>query len=254
MSLNKKYLACLVAYPLLTKSVTAGVLGALNESLATALSGDYKTLSFPVLGRKVQIKHVVSPKIVSMVIYGALISTPISHTLYGILNRVFSGNMTPLKKLLQLLTSLLTITPTITAVFVAWLSFINGYSLPSGASLLTKEVAKIACLVKTGLKNNYFGMLKTSVSTSLVSLVIAQNFIQPELWVVFFNLVYFVLGTVQNTKLKKAQRALFLKKRSDQEQQEIDQLEEKLDALEDEVADVAERAADAISSEKNKQE
>lgn len=254
MSLNKKYLAYLVTYPLLTKSVTAGVLGALNESLASAFSGDYKTLSFVVLGRKFHINHVISPKILSMVVYGALISTPISHTLYGVLNRIFNGKMTPVKKLLQLLTSLLTITPTLTAVFVAWLSFINGYSLPAGPFLLSTEVSKIAHVVKTGLKNNFFALLRTSVSTSLVSLVIAQNFLKPELWVVFFNLVYFVLGTIQNTKVKNAQRKLLQQKRDHDEQQEIDQLEEKLDQLEEEVADATERATDAISTDKNKQE
>ena len=41
-SLNAQYLTYLAKYPLLTKSVTAGVLAALNETIASFIAGDAK--------------------------------------------------------------------------------------------------------------------------------------------------------------------------------------------------------------------
>jgi hypothetical protein len=43
---------------------------------------------------------------------------------------------------------------------------------------------------------------------SAVSLVIAQKYIDPQLWVVFFSVVSFCVGTYQNTKLKRKQLAM----------------------------------------------
>ncbi|CAK7904545.1 hypothetical protein CAAN1_13S00848 [[Candida] anglica] len=212
MSLNAQYLAYLAKYPLLTKSVTAAALSGLNETLASTLAKDIKTVK--IAGIKV--KHVLSPKIVTMMIYGAFIVTPTSHYLYGVLNRIFKGpNLTLPMKIAQIITSLCTITPTLSALFTSWISLINNYSLPSHKQLqnlhlsdIKEELGKMAQIISIGLQRNYFGILKSSVVTSICTLTIAQNFIKPELWVVFFNVVYFVLGTIQNTKIKLSEKKI----------------------------------------------
>lgn len=197
---NTKYLQYLVAYPLLTKSVTAGVFAGLNETVSSAISGEYQEST--IAGRKV--KHVFGPKILTMIVYGAFIVTPISHTMYGVLNKIFKGpNLSKKMKILQILTSLSTITPTLAAIFTAWVSIINVYRPPKDTSVdLQAELRKITAIVKGGLQKGYKKVLKTSLITSGVLLVIAQSFIPPQLWVVFFNVVYFFMGTYQNTKLK----------------------------------------------------
>lgn len=209
LSLNAQYLFYLTKYPLLTKSVTAGTLSGLNELIASVLAKDYK--HFTIGNYKV--KHVISPKILVMIIYGALILTPISHQLYFILNKIYRGpNLSPIMKVAQILTSLSVITPTLSAVFVSWLSLINNYDLPTKGFNIFYEIKKIGAIVKNGLSKSYLPLLKSSLMTSTCTLIIAQKFIQPELWVVFFNVVYFVLGTMQNTKVKKQQKELLRKK------------------------------------------
>lgn len=57
-----------------------------------------------------------------------------------------------------------------------------------------------------GIRTNYAKFLRSSMVTNFSCLIVAQNFIPTELWVVFFNLVYFVLGTYQNIKVKRFNR------------------------------------------------
>lgn len=204
MSLNKQYLFYLSKYPLLTKLATSGVLAALNEMIASGISGDTRKTELNVLGSKVKVRHVLSPRILQMVFYGACIATPISHNLYGVLNKFFQGKLTPKMKLLQLLTSLCTVTPCLSAVYVAWLLFLNGYK-SSGAGF--GEIKRLLNVLYVGVKRNFPTVYRTSLGTTIVAMTVAQNFLPPELWVVFFSLVYFVVGTIQNTRFKlKAKR------------------------------------------------
>lgn len=199
-ALNAQYLAYLLQYPLLTKSITSGVFSGLNETVASVITNEYKETK--VLGFK--IKHVFSDKLLKMIIYGALIATPISHNMYAVINKIYKPPLTGKQKILQLLTSLLTVTPTISACFVSWIAIINNYKCTSCNPIT--ELKKILFIVKAGLKKGYFPVLKSSLTTSFFALLVAQKFVRPELWVVFFNLVYFFLGTYQNTKLKKLQK------------------------------------------------
>lgn len=204
MSLNQQYLVYLAKYPLLTKLATLGVFAALNEMIALGVSGDVKKTEFNLLGAKLRIRHVLSPRILQMVFYGACIATPISHNLYSVLNKFFTGKLTPRMKLLQLLTSLCTVTPCLSAVYVAWLSFLNGYK-SQGAGLFG-EIQRLFRVLASGVKNNFPTVYKTSLGTTVVAMTVAQNFLPPELWVVFFSLVYFVVGTIQNTRIKMRAR------------------------------------------------
>ncbi|CAK9437770.1 uncharacterized protein LODBEIA_P21480 [Lodderomyces beijingensis] len=203
--LNAQYLAYLAQYPLATKSVTSGILNGLNETISSAITNEYKESR--ILGLK--IKHVFSSKLVKMIIYGSLISTPISHKMYGVINKIFKGPLTPKQKILQILTSLFTVTPTLSACFVAWIGLINNYQ-PKSFSIC--EIGRIYTVIKTSLQKGYLPVLRSSMVTSFLALVVAQKFVKPELWVVFFNLIFFVLGTYQNTKLKKLQKKQRLEK------------------------------------------
>lgn len=200
MSLNAQYLSYLAQYPLLTKSITAGVFAALNELIASGIAGDFQTTKINLFGCKKTIKHVLSPKVLLMVVYGAFLATPISHKLYGVLNKVFAGKLSPGMKLLQILASLCTVTPTLSAIYVAWLSVINGYR-PQSCEI-KKEACRAIQVMKYGLKKNYGLVLRTSAVTTAIAVTFAQKFLAPELWVVFFSFVAFVVGTVQNTRLK----------------------------------------------------
>lgn len=201
-------------YPLLTKSVTAGILAALNESIASLVTRDFKTNTVSFKTKQYSIKHVFSPKILTMIVYGSLIVTPITHNMYAGLNKLFGPNLSRAMKLLQIAASLSTVTPLVSAVYVSWLSIINNYNVANVVRRAARDKAvswsdnwdEIRSIVVDGLKKNYMAVVKTSAMTSIATLTIAQNFLRPEMWVVFFNFVYFIIGTVQNIRVKRNQK------------------------------------------------
>lgn len=205
MSLNTRYLECLAQYPLLTKSVTAGILAAINELVASGASGEYQQTTISAFGKSRTLKHVFSRKTVQMVVYGGLVATPLSHYLYNVLNRVFKGKLGPVMKAVQILVSLCTVSPTLSAAFVSWVSLINNYHPKS--SNVALEARRVFHIVSSGLKQNFWRVYRGSAQTSMVAIAIAQAFLPLELWVVFFTVVFFVLGTIQNTRFKVSQRA-----------------------------------------------
>lgn len=213
-SLNAKYLGYLAAAPLLTKSITAGCFSGLNEIISSTITNDFAEVT--IAG--VKVKHFLTPKLLTMIIYGSLIATPISHNLYAVINKIFKAPLSPAQKLLQILTSLSTVTPILAGCFTAWIALINNYK-PTGASAC-EELKRAFRIAKYALTHNYLPILRSSLVTSSVSLVIAQKFVRPELWVVFFNFVYFVLGTYQNTKLKKIQKLQRAQKQNEVEKQD----------------------------------
>lgn len=210
MTINDKYLAALSKNPLLTKMATSGVLSSLNEIIASLSSGLLNQKKILVLGKETTISHPFSTKIGLMVIYGALLSTPVAHYYYGFSNKIFGAKQSPRTKILQLATALSTLSPFLSAVYVSWLAIINSYRYSSKG--VGAELCRLAAVVKTGLKNNFWLVYRTSAITQLVALVLAQNYVPPELWVVFTNFIYFVVGTIQNTKIKIKQRNERLKK------------------------------------------
>lgn len=57
--------------------------------------------------------------------------------------------------------------------------------------------------IKKFVRMAIFGVLKIMWVTNPLSLAFAQQFLSPETWVPFFNLISFSLGTVINVKTKK---------------------------------------------------
>ncbi|MCH0629954.1 Mpv17/PMP22 family protein [Kocuria palustris] len=203
-ALNAQYLAYLAKYPLLTKSVTAGILGALNEIIASVVTGDVPEIT---LFGDVKVKNLLTKKTIGLAIYGFCLLTPISHYMYGIINEIFAGPPSTLKKVLQILTSLLTVTSSVCAVYTSWVGLLNNY-VPGKAGSISGEVANILNIIKVSMKTNYLNVYKTSFVTSGLSLIIAQKYLPPQLWVVFFSVVGFVVGTFQNAKMKRRNMAL----------------------------------------------
>lgn len=193
-SVNRTYLNYLAKNPLVTKSLTAGVANGLNEIIASIISKDYSGLKGS------------DNKVMKMVIYGSLILTPLSHNMYGVLNKAFGTKLSFKMKMLQILVSVSTITPLISAVFTCWLALINNYKLKSLLTIqdLRTELRKMVEVMKSGLIANYPRNVKSSILTNVGCLVVAQNYVHPELWVVFFTFVFFLLGTYQNTRQKMA--------------------------------------------------
>lgn len=63
--------------------------------------------------------------------------------------------------------------------------------------------------VLAGVKAGYFKMLQVTWISSPIAVLIAQKFIDPALWIIWFNAVGFTLGTTFNVIIKKAKlRAL----------------------------------------------
>jgi len=63
--------------------------------------------------------------------------------------------------------------------------------------------AKTTSQISAVLKSKFFPVLKITWAISPVAVLTAQKFLPPETWVIFFNLVSFVMGTSLNTSIKK---------------------------------------------------
>ncbi|ODQ79867.1 hypothetical protein BABINDRAFT_171456 [Babjeviella inositovora NRRL Y-12698] len=190
----------LASNPLLTKAVTAAILVSLNEQIASLLAGDLQTMRVCSL----KFLHTLTVKVPLMALYGFAISAPISHFGYDILNKIFQPPLSGKAKLLQILTSLVTITPLSGACFVAYLALLNLKALPTATTCGAKLQNAVEA-IKTNWKNNLLPVLRTSWIVSPLVTFLAQTYVPPQLWVIFFNVIYFFLGTGQNALLAKQQ-------------------------------------------------
>lgn len=66
--------------------------------------------------------------------------------------------------------------------------------------------------VRATVKVGFWRVMRISWLTSPICLAFAQQFLPDELWVPFFNLVSFVIGTYINTLTKKKRLAALRKK------------------------------------------
>ncbi|KAI8068705.1 hypothetical protein BC940DRAFT_298851 [Gongronella butleri] len=167
------YLTHLAANPLRTKAITSGVLSGTQELCAQKLSGQKK----------------IDKRIIQMFLYGLLVSGPLNHFLYEIMNKVFAGKTGPKVKIGQLLFSNLIISPVMNTVYISAMTFLAG----------GRSVGQMKAAVKGGLLR----MQKVSWVISPVAMLSAQRFLPQHTWVPFFNLIAFVFGTYMNTALKR---------------------------------------------------
>lgn len=211
------YLHLLSKYPLVTKGLTAAVLASLNEQIASAVAGDVKTtqVAVPLGSRKmaVRIRHTLTWRVVLMAAYGFAVATPILHYGYAVLNKAFPQPLLPRTKVAQILALLATITPANALAFLTFTALVN---MPAGTGVLllaaryreqgaagvVAELRRLAAAVATNLHNNLATVLRTLWVVLPLAMALAQRLLDPRVWVVFFNVVFFVLGTVQNLLVK----------------------------------------------------
>jgi len=180
------YLSQLATRPLQTKMATSGILSFLQEVLASRLA----RLSLrPAQKASADREPIVSSKAWKMAIYGAFVSAPMGHFLVGTLQKSFAGKTSKLARFGQVLASNIFIAPVQAFVFLFSMCVINGLRDPQ--------------VILQNVKARFFSVLKISWVTSPLAILVAQTFIPPELWVPWFNLVTFSVGTYLNTRLKR---------------------------------------------------
>ncbi|ORZ00260.1 hypothetical protein BCR43DRAFT_484913 [Syncephalastrum racemosum] len=167
------YLTELTTNPLRTKSVTSGCLSGLQELTAQKLSGVKK----------------FDKRIFQMAAYGLLVSGPLNHLLYEIMNKIFAGKTGKQAKIGQLLFSNLVISPTMNTVYISAMTILAG--------------ARSFDQVKNAVKNGLLSMQRVSWVISPLAMIFAQNFLPQFTWVPFFNILAFFFGTYMNTMIKR---------------------------------------------------
>ncbi|KAF9434512.1 hypothetical protein BGZ76_007889 [Entomortierella beljakovae] len=186
-SLLTAYLTELGANPLRTKAVTSGTLSGLQEVVATKISGMPKSKDPNdfVLG--------INKRVVQMTLYGLLISGPLAHALFELVTKRFIGKEGAKWKIAQILATQLINSPIQNATYILAMALFAGANT-------TKQI-------KGAFQQGYLPMMKTSWVISPISMIIAQKFLPPHVWVPFFNFVAFVFGTYVNTSIKKKRLA-----------------------------------------------
>ncbi|KAF8971958.1 hypothetical protein BGZ46_010227 [Entomortierella lignicola] len=187
------YLTELAANPLRTKALTSGTLSGLQEITATKLSGMPKSKDPNdfILG--------VPKRVVQMTLYGLLVSGPLAHVLFELVTKRFIGKEGAKWKIAQILSSQLINSPIQNATYILAMALFAG--------------AKTSGQIKAAFKQGYMPMMRTSWVLSPLTLVFAQKFLPPNVWVPFFNLVAFVFGTYVNTSIKTKRLAQLKKER-----------------------------------------
>jgi len=131
-----------------------------------------------------------------MALYGIFIQAPLNHKLVAALQKLFVGRTGAGAKILQILLNNVTVLPIQCFFLVTVQAIVRG--------------AKTFEEVKAAVRVSFPAVVKFASVSSPISMLIAQNFLPPELWVPWFNFTAFCLGTTFNViakrkALKKAQ-------------------------------------------------
>ncbi|KAF8273912.1 hypothetical protein EI94DRAFT_1676084 [Lactarius quietus] len=200
------YLAQLSAHPLRTKALTTGTLCFLQEVLGSHLAD--APVPQPAKDAPFFIHALARAKVdtraIKMALYGLLVSAPLGHILVSELQKAFAGRTGRGAKIGQVVASNLIVAPIQAVSYLASLAVIGG--------------AKSWGEVKKTVRGGFFPVIRVMWISSPLSLVFAQKFLSPELWVPFFNLVSFVLGTYFNTKMKRLRKSAAEKKDDEKRQ------------------------------------
>lgn len=116
-----------------------------------------------------------------MAAYGGLISAPLAHFFVGFFQRMFAGRPPSARtNLLQILAMQLVQSPITALVYLASMAVING--------------ARTANQVRATVRAGFGNVLKSMWISSPLAIAVAQKFLPQETWVVWFNVVSFVIG------------------------------------------------------------
>ncbi|KAI9504094.1 hypothetical protein GGI25_001356 [Coemansia spiralis] len=197
VALLTAYLSALAQHPLITKACTTATLNFLQEEIAQRSSGvraaenahekQAALRGAPV--KKSLIEHVVNKRVLQFSLYGLLISGPLNHFLYEILNKVFAFRpKNKLNTFLAILAQNIIISPILNTVFLAANAVIAG----------ERSIESVVAIVKARL----LGMMKVSWVVFPCVQLFAAKALPPLVWVPFFNAVAFTFGTYFNTQGK----------------------------------------------------
>lgn len=181
------YIKQLESNPLRTKMLTAGGLAGLQELLASFLAKDRNKNG-----------NYFTSRVPKMAAYGALVSAPLGHVLIWLLQKVFHNRTNLKAKILQIIVSNLVIAPIQNSIYLVAMALIAG----------ARTFHQVRATVKVG----FWKVMKVSWVVSPLSLAFAQQFLPNHLWVPFFNVIGFVIGTYVNTTTKKKRLAALRKK------------------------------------------
>ncbi|KAH7928487.1 hypothetical protein BV22DRAFT_1058685 [Leucogyrophana mollusca] len=202
-----QYLAQLAANPLRTKAMTSATFSFMQEVIGSNVAGipppkvskDASSVS------RALAKARIDSKALKMALYGFCVSAPLGHFLVGLLQKAFAGKVGLKYRLGQLLASNLFIAPIQTTAFLSSMAVING----------AKSLDEVIRTVKGG----FMSVIRVTWVISPLSMAIAQQFIPVELWVPFFNVIQFTLGTLFNIKVKKMRLAALEKEARERERE-----------------------------------
>lgn len=201
MDISRRYNRALAQKPLLTKVLTGALLSSLGELISQLTTGIVSHKHQEILKKLRYVGRIITrnpSKILLMFCYGGFINAPINHYLYGWITQVTNSRIvgTKLRKFVQLAASLAIVSPIQVGCLVSSLTVVNqnvGWAL-----------TKYPPLIRENLRAKYFKILSSSLVTSTILVSIAQKYIAPAKWSVFFSFAYAVLGTGQNIYLKIA--------------------------------------------------
>ncbi|KAJ2556836.1 hypothetical protein EV175_001733 [Coemansia sp. RSA 1933] len=197
LALLTAYLGALARQPLVTKACTTATLNFLQEEIAQRSSGmraaekaqEKQAALRGSAVRKSMLERIVNKRVLQFSLYGLLVSGPLNHFLYEVLNRVFAGRAkTKLNMFLAILAQNIVISPILNTVFLAANAVIAG----------ERSIENIAGIVRGRL----LGMMKVSWVVFPCVQLFAAKALPPLVWVPFFNAIAFTFGTYFNTQGK----------------------------------------------------
>ncbi|KJZ73808.1 hypothetical protein HIM_04310 [Hirsutella minnesotensis 3608] len=181
------YIKQLESNPLRTKMLTAGSLAGAQELIASWLAKDRNKNG-----------HYFTSRVPKMAAYGAIVSAPLGHFLIWILQKFFRGRTSLRAKIMQIVVSNLIIAPIQNSIYLVAMALIAG----------ARTYHQVRATVKVG----FWRVMRVSWITSPICLAFAQKFLPDQMWVPFFNLVSFIIGTYINTVTKKKRLAALRRK------------------------------------------
>ncbi|RYP58103.1 hypothetical protein DL769_009107 [Monosporascus sp. CRB-8-3] len=121
-------------------------------------------------------------RVPKMAVYGALVSAPLGHFLIWVLQKTFKNRVAPIQN----------------SVYLIAMALIAG----------ARTYHQVRATVRVG----FWKVMKVSWISSPLCLAFAQQFLPESTWMVFFNVVGFIIGTYINTVTKKKRLAALRKK------------------------------------------
>ncbi|EGF77278.1 hypothetical protein BATDEDRAFT_27560 [Batrachochytrium dendrobatidis JAM81] len=187
-TLGAAYVSSIETRPVLTKAITASILNGFQEIIALLATGQRISDGLD--------------KALKMAAYGLFVSGPTGNYLFLALEKLTGNSTRPAWQTtaLKLLASNFVISPTLNTLYLTFIALISGASLADAGVFVKQRLLSI---------------MKVSWTVFPLAQLFAFKYLQPSLWLPFFNFIAFLMGTFINIKAKLAQKKLAKTKGSD---------------------------------------